>query len=116
MKFDDGGMFDPAPSSNPAWGSPPPLKPTPYLPNAPPKRPPITSAKLLLVLDTIRRAGPAGITDEEIATLTGLSPNTARPRRIDLLNLGMIRRQGTRVTLAGNSATAWVTTRAAPSE
>ena len=51
-----------------------------------------------------------GLTDQEIADITGLSPNTARPRRIELTNAGVIKDGGTRLTKAGRKAVVWVLT------
>lgn len=58
------------------------------------------------VLSAIQ-AAKDGLTDEEIATATGIAPNTARPRRIELERLNYIRRAGTRKTKSGRSAAVW---------
>ena len=61
------------------------------------------------VLRFIERCGP--VTDEEIAVTLGLNPNTARPRRIELVADGLVMAAPeTRPTAAGRSATAWVAT------
>lgn len=48
------------------------------------------------------------VTDEQIAELTGLAPNTARPRRVELMDAGRIRAEGTLTTHSGRKARAWV--------
>lgn len=59
------------------------------------------------VLDCIR-AHPQGITDEQIATLTSLNPNTARPRRLELEKAGRIVASGTSKTRSGRKAVTWI--------
>lgn len=59
------------------------------------------------VLDAIT-AAPNGLNDEEIVEVTGLAPNTARPRRIELHNAGKIESAGTRATKSGRQAQIWV--------
>lgn len=47
-------------------------------------------------------------TDEELFRLTGLAPNTCRPRRIELVELGLVRDSGKRkATKSGRAAIAW---------
>ena len=59
------------------------------------------------VFDCIREHQP--VTDERIAELTGLNPSTARPRRIELVQAGLIRAGGvSRKTRSGRNAVAWV--------
>ena len=48
-----------------------------------------------------------GLTDEQIAEVTGLAPNTARPRRIELVNAGKIESTETRPTKSGRQAQVW---------
>lgn len=50
---------------------------------------------------------PQGITDEKIADLTGLNPNTARPRRLELEKAGRIVASGTAKTRSGRKAVTW---------
>lgn len=61
--------------------------------------------KVLVALDR----HPAGLTDEEIAEVTGLSPNTARPRRFELAEMEIVVGSGTREVASGEQATVWVT-------
>lgn len=61
--------------------------------------------KVLIALDRY----PAGLTDEEIIQVTGLSPNTARPRRIELKDMGIVEARGTREVASGERATVWQT-------
>lgn len=46
-------------------------------------------------------------TDEMIARELGLNPSTARPRRIELTNMGLIESCGTALTAAKRSAVLW---------
>ena len=46
-------------------------------------------------------------TDEEIAEGLGLSPSTARPRRVELWRRWLIVQDGTRPTRSGRQATVW---------
>lgn len=63
--------------------------------------------KQKIVHDVIMVFGP--VTDEEIITMTGLSPNTARPRRVELEKLGLIVPGELRRTRSGRWATTWIT-------
>lgn len=86
---------------------------------APSVRGSITSAKAADSLDakTLNRlhrqvleylaTRPDGATDEEIVAGTGLSPNTARPRRIELVTRGLIVQAGTRRTASKRMANVW---------
>jgi transcription initiation factor IIE alpha subunit len=56
------------------------------------------------VLAELRRA-PA--TDEELVARLGISQNTVRPRRVELLQAGMIAEVGRRATSSGRYATVW---------
>lgn len=58
------------------------------------------------VLDAIRSAR-GGLTDEEISSVTGINPNTVRPRRVELERLALIFRGGTRKTRSGRQAVVW---------
>lgn len=61
------------------------------------------------ILSIIRDAGAAGLTDEQIATLSGLDENTVRPRRVELAEEGWIHLSGEfRKTRHGNDAQVWV--------
>jgi transcription initiation factor IIE alpha subunit len=58
------------------------------------------------VYDAILEAD--GLTDEEIETATGLTGNSVRPRRYELLQDGLIEASGeTRKTKQGNAAIVW---------
>ena len=55
-----------------------------------------------------RAASPAGLTDQEIAAVTGLDPSTARPRRIELVEQQLVRDSGRkRPTRSRRMATVW---------
>ena len=61
------------------------------------------------VLELIRASGSAGLTDDQIQSLTGMNPSTQRPRRIELQEAGLIRDSGkTRPTRSKRQATVWV--------
>lgn len=62
------------------------------------------------VLAAIRGAGVSGLTDEQGIDITGMSPSTYRPRRIELATKkGMIVDSGrTRLTRSGRHAVIWV--------
>jgi hypothetical protein len=53
------------------------------------------------------RAAQKGLIDEEIAEVTGLAPNTSRPRRIELQVAGRIESLGTRPTKSGRKSQIW---------
>lgn len=58
-----------------------------------------------------------GLTDEEIQRVTGIGPSTQRPRRVELLDAGMIRDSGrTRLTAGRRKATIWVARLARPEQ
>lgn len=62
----------------------------------------------------IYRAGMLGRTDEEIQAELNISPNTSRPRRVELVHMGMVVDSGVRrKTSSGSKATVW---RAVPHE
>ena len=47
------------------------------------------------------------LTDEDIAIRLNLSGSTARPRRIELVQAGLVMQTGTRKTASGRSAAVW---------
>ncbi len=47
------------------------------------------------------------LTDEEISHVTGISLNTVRPRRVELVREGRIRKVGRRPTESGRMADTW---------
>lgn len=56
----------------------------------------------------VLRQHPGGLTDEEIQGLTGLSPSTERPRRVELERLGRLFDSGEqRKTKSGRWAVVW---------
>jgi hypothetical protein len=62
-----------------------------------------------VVMSYIAGRGSRGATDEEITRDLKMNPSTARPRRIELVEMGKIRSSGrTRPTVSGRSATVWV--------
>lgn len=64
------------------------------------------AGKRAIVLDAIK-ASADGLTDEQIVSVTGLAPNTARPRRKELADGGLIEAIGTRLTVSGCRAQVW---------
>lgn len=65
------------------------------------------------VLEALRKAGADGMTDEEMQTALNMNPSTQRPRRIELMRLGLVRDGGaTRPTRSGRKAVVWVATTA----
>ena len=62
-----------------------------------------------VVLKHLRRMGNNGATDEEMQRWLGLNPSTQRPRRVELVNKGLVKDSGrTRPTRSGRRATVWV--------
>ena len=57
------------------------------------------------VLSYIRSVG--GSTDEEIQVALGMNPSTARPRRVELVDKGLIFENGQRKTSSGRWAIVW---------
>ena len=47
------------------------------------------------------------MTDEQIATTLNMSPNTARPRRVELVKAGRVVEVGKSITASGRSAVLW---------
>lgn len=47
------------------------------------------------------------LTDEQIAKKLNLNPSTARPRRIELVNAGLVENVGTAKTASGRNASMW---------
>lgn len=67
-----------------------------------------------LVLDLIERAGPRGITCDEIEIASGLTHQTASARVNELMRAGSITASGRRLTRSGRRAITWTATRTAP--
>jgi hypothetical protein len=62
-----------------------------------------------VVMSYIAGRGTRGATDEEITHDLKMNPSTARPRRIELVEMGKVRASTqTRPTVSGRSATVWV--------
>jgi hypothetical protein len=60
------------------------------------------------VLDVLR-AHPEGLTDEQIQTELDMSASTQRPRRVELVQLGLVRDSGrTALTASKHRAVVWV--------
>ncbi len=73
-----------------------------------PHLPPLRLAVLLAI-----RGAADGLTDEEGVGVTGLSPNTWRPRRVELMRAGLVVDSGrTRRAKSGRRAVVWVATMA----
>jgi len=66
----------------------------------------ITGAQRRQVYAAIQCA-PSGLTDEEGIAMTGLSPSSYRPRRVELDRGGFVVQAGTRRTASGRSAIVW---------
>ena len=60
------------------------------------------------VYAAISASGGQGMTDEEIARVTGLNPSTARPRRVELSAAGRVISSGARLTASGRMAQVWI--------
>jgi len=61
------------------------------------------------VFEFIRDRGPLGVTDEELVESLNMSPNTLRPRRVELRNIGAIIDSGRRrPTRSGRDAAIWI--------
>jgi hypothetical protein len=58
-----------------------------------------------LVLAVLAEQGP--LTDNELIEATGLSPSTARPRRIELVKMGRVRQCGETIAANGRRAALW---------
>lgn len=70
---------------------------------------PTSGTKRAAVLAEITRAGSAGATDEEISAALEMSPNTERPRRVELVRSGWVVDSGkVRPTGSGCDSTVWI--------
>jgi len=64
------------------------------------------------VLRCIRDARSSGATDEQIQIHLGMNPSTQRPRRVELIERGLIKNSGrTRKTISKRQAVVWILTR-----
>ncbi len=69
---------------------------------------PKAGTKRWIVLDAIL-ATPDGLTDEQMQLSIPMSPNTQRPRRVELVEQGLIKDSGQRRhTSTGDAAIVWV--------
>ena len=60
------------------------------------------------VLAIIRLNGERGCTDEELQQVLNMNPSTERPRRVELVKLGLVENSGeTRKTRSNRSAVVW---------
>lgn len=67
---------------------------------------PVSGTQRGRVYEAIRRSN--GLTDEALAALLHLSPNSVRPRRVELVERGLVVDSGVRDTLAtGRKAIVW---------
>lgn len=57
-----------------------------------------------LVFEALRQRP---MTDEEIAHALNMSPNTARPRRVELVKAGRVCEVGKSITASGRAAVLW---------
>lgn len=70
---------------------------------------PRTGTQRRRVYEAIVAAGDRGMTDDEIAAGLSMSPNSVRPRRVELADDGFIVKNGhVRANLYGNPCTVWV--------
>jgi len=67
------------------------------------------------VLEAIRGAGAAGMTDQEVAVRLAMAENSVRPRRLELADARLIEDSGERrETSGGTPAIVWRATRRGP--
>lgn len=60
------------------------------------------------VLEHLQALGAGGATDEEMQIVLGLNPSAQRPRRVELVDAGLVRDSGrTRKTTSGRNAIVW---------
>jgi hypothetical protein len=61
------------------------------------------------VLDLLREYPATGLADHEMQGLLGMNPSTQRPRRIELVEAGLVKDSGNhRLTDSGKRAVVWV--------
>lgn len=66
------------------------------------------------VYRAIQLSGPMGMTDEELQLGLGMNQNSERPRRVELVNAGLVcDSEGRRKTSRGRMAIVWIATPAA---
>lgn len=70
---------------------------------------PAAGTKRWILLQYLRGCGPTGATDEEMQRHAPMSANTQRPRRVELVQGGLVKDSGhVRKTLGGDDAVVWV--------
>lgn len=70
---------------------------------------PLAGTKRAILLAFLRGRGDLGATDEEMQACVPMSPNTQRPRRVELVEGRHIQNSGrTRKTGAGVDAVVWI--------
>jgi len=72
---------------------------------------PVAGTLRARVLDAIT-SRRAGLTDEEGCEATGMNPSTWRPRRIELLEAGLVKKSGVRPGKSGRLMAVWCSTAA----
>jgi hypothetical protein len=63
------------------------------------------------IYETLAKYALSGLSDEQISDLTGISLNTVRPRRGELVKADRIESAGTRAGRSGRQMTVWVVKR-----
>jgi hypothetical protein len=62
-----------------------------------------------MVLDHLRQCGAHGATDDEMQQALEMNPSTQRPRRVELVDSGLVKETSrTRRTRSGRQAAVWV--------
>lgn len=70
---------------------------------------PTASSLRMRLLQWLHSQGVVGATDEEMQLGCPMAPNTQRPRRTELVQLGLVVDTGTvRPTRSGRNATVWI--------
>jgi hypothetical protein len=70
---------------------------------------PVSGRCRQLVYDYISLQGTHGATDEEIQTVLNMAGSTQRPRRVELVEAGLVKDSGRRRAMkSGRSAIVWV--------
>ncbi len=76
---------------------------------------PNAGTQLALVLDELRKHPFTGLTDIEMQTRLNMNPSTQRPRRVELVNAGLVVESGFhRLTPSGRKAMVWIVANSKP--
>jgi hypothetical protein len=68
-----------------------------------------------LVLDELRKHPFTGLTDHQMQEVLGMNPSTQRPRRVELVNAGLVVESGFhRLTPSGRKAMVWIVATSKP--